>query len=130
MPVPEEFKEGAKRVLVVEDDAAVAGVIKRSLSRAGFEVTVAEDGFKAGTLLGTLRPAVMTVDLRMRGVSGLDVVKLVRGSPRLAGVRVLVVSAMPREQLQEALDAGADDILEKPFEPEVLVKKVGKLAGL
>ncbi len=127
MPVPEGLHEGPPRALVVEDDPAVAEVMARSLARAGFAVDVAADGFKAGALLGTTLPAVMTVDLRMAGLSGLEVVRLVRGNPRLSCVKILIVSAMPREEMEKALEAGADDILEKPFEPEALVEKVRRL---
>lgn len=128
MPVPEAFRALTRRILVVEDDAQVAGILRRSLEGAGYEVTVASDGFQAGTLLGTLVPAVMTVDLRMSGVGGLEVIRQVRANPRLAGVRILIVSAMPKAELEEARKAGADAVLSKPFEPEALVAEVGKLA--
>ena len=129
IPVPEEFREGGKRVLVVEDDAQIAEVLRRSLEGAGYEVSLASDGFQAGTLLGTLVPAVMTVDLRMSGMGGLEVILQVRGNPLLAGVRILIVSAMPKGELEEARKAGADAVLQKPFEPEALVEAVGKLVG-
>ena len=129
MPVPKGFASGPVRILVVEDDAAGAAGMSRGLSRPGFEVTVASDGFQAGTLLGTLKPAVMTVDLRMAGVTGLDVIRQVRANPALASVKILVVSAMPGAELEEARKAGADNVLQKPFEPESLVEKVTGLAG-
>ena len=129
MPVPAELQEGPRRVLVVEDDEQVAGILARALKEAGYEVALAEDGFQAGTLLGTLVPAVMTVDLRMSGMGGLEVIRQVRGNPRLAGVKILIVSAMPKAELEEALKAGADGILQKPFEPEALLAAVSRLAG-
>jgi excisionase family DNA binding protein len=130
MPIPEEFLDRSRRVLVVEDDAAMAAAIQRTLRRAGFETQIASDGFRAGTLLGTYLPGVMTLDLRMPGIPGLDVLKFVRLAERLKDIRILVVSAMPRKELDEALAAGADDVLEKPFRNQDLVEKVARLAGV
>ena len=129
MPVPEAFREGGRRILVVEDDAQILAILKRTLEEAGYEVAVAKDGFQAGTLLGTLVPSVMTVDLRMSGMGGLEVIRQVRGNPRLAGVRILVISATPKTELDEAIQAGADAVIQKPFEPEELLAKVSKLIG-
>lgn len=129
MPVPPEFQENARRVLVVEDDPDVSGVIERLLKRAGFEVRTAADGFAAGALLGTFLPTVATVDLRMAGLSGLEVIRQIRANPRLQGVKILVVSAMVQADLEAALKAGADDVLAKPFDGERLLEKVNRLAG-
>jgi excisionase family DNA binding protein len=130
MPIPEEFLDRSRRVLIVEDDPAMSAAIQRTLKRAGFETRVASDGFRAGTLLGTFLPGVMTLDLRMPGIPGLDVLKFVRLAERLRDIRILVVSAMPRKELDEALAAGADDVLEKPFRNPELLEKVTRLAGV
>ena len=130
MPIPEEFLDRSRRVLIVEDDPAMAAAIQRTLRRAGFETRTASDGFRAGTLLGTFLPGVMTLDLRMPGIPGLDVLKFVRLAERLKDIRILVVSAMPRKELDEALAAGADDVLEKPFRNPELLDKVARLSGL
>lgn len=129
MPIPEAFRTETRRVLVVEDDADVAGVMQRILERAGYEVRVAADGFAAGALLGTFLPALVTMDLSMQGLSGTEVVRQIRANPRLAGVRILIVSAMPPKDVDEALAAGADDALFKPFEAQALVDKVSHMTG-
>ena len=108
----------------------MANAIRRTLRRAGFEVMIAPNGFKAGALLGTFTPSVITLDLQMPGLSGFDVLSFVRQMPNLADLRVLVVSAMPRKELEAARAAGADDVLEKPFKNEVLVEKVSRLAQI
>jgi excisionase family DNA binding protein len=130
MPIPEEFLDRSRRILIVEDDAAMAAAMQRVLRRAGFETRAASDGFRAGTLLGTFLPGVMTLDLRMPGIPGLDVLKFVRLAERLKDIRILIVSAMPRKELDEALAAGADDVLEKPFRNPDLLDKVTRLAGI
>ena len=88
------------------------------------------NGFKAGILLNNFQPAVMTLDLKMPGLNGLEVIRIVKNDDRLKDMKIIVVSAMPREMLDEARAAGADDVLEKPFENDVLAEKVLQLAGI
>ena len=130
MPVPEELRQEARGVLVVEDERNMAAAIERTLRRAGFEVRTARDGLQAGVLLQSFMPAVMTLDLRMPGLDGHEVLRFIRQRPELSQVRVLVVSAMPREELERARAAGADDVLEKPFSPQELADKVTSLASM
>ena len=130
MPVPEELQETSRRVLIVEDDRGMARAIQRALQRAGFETEVAVDGFSAGALFGTFKPAVATVDLQIPGMSGLEVLKFVRSKEDLKGTKVLIVSASPPDDLDAALFSGADDVLEKPFSSKILVEKVCRLAGV
>lgn len=130
MPIPEELQRTQRRVLIVEDDDRMAKAIERALNRAGFETVIATDGFQAGALAASFEPAVMTLDLKMPGLGGIEVLKTVRRDPELTTLKVLVVSAMPREELDEALSAGADDALEKPFNNKDLVRKVSELSGL
>jgi len=128
VPLPSELQPYTRRVLVVEDEEPMAKAIKRALERKGYEVMVAPDGFLAGALAATFSPAVMTLDLKMPGLSGMDVLKAIRNDPELAAIKIIVVSAMPEEELQAALEAGADDILEKPFKNKDLVAKVARFA--
>ncbi|MSR84235.1 MAG: response regulator [Candidatus Latescibacteria bacterium] len=134
LPVPGAFQRpaphAAPRVLIVDDDQGAARVIQRVLRRAGFETQMAFDGFSAGALMESLAPDVMTLDLRMPGLGGLEVLGFVRSHPRLQGTKILVVSGLPRARLDEALAKGADEVLGKPFENAALVEKVSRLAGV
>ncbi|MBI2501614.1 MAG: response regulator [Candidatus Latescibacteria bacterium] len=130
MPVPGEFQRPAPRVLIVDDDQSAARAIQRVLHRAGFETQVAFDGFSAGALMESFAPDVMTLDLRMPGLGGLEVLGFVRGHPRLQGTKIIVVSGLSRARLDEALAKGADEVLEKPFDNAVLAEKVSRLAGV
>jgi CheY-like chemotaxis protein len=128
-PVP--FDERRKRrVLVVEDNEAAAKVMAKALGGSGFEVEMAQDGFRAGTLMGTFGPAVVTLDLMMPGIHGLEVLRFLRGMEQFGSVKILVVSAMPKKQLDRAREEGADDVLEKPFESKDLVERVTRLTKL
>lgn len=131
MPVPEELEGTSEpRVLIVEDDRRMAQSIQRVLKRKGFQTMVSLDGFMAGVVATTFKPTVMTLDLKMPSLGGLEVLKGIRKNPDLAGIKILVVSAMPQEELEDALAAGADDVLEKPFANADLVSKVASLAGV
>jgi DNA-binding response OmpR family regulator len=131
MPVPEELEGTSEpRVLIVEDDKRMAQSIQRALKRKGFETMISLDGFMAGVVASTFKPVVMTLDLKMPSLGGLDILKAIRKNPELAGIKVLVVSAMPQEELDQARAAGADDVLEKPFANNDLVAKVAQLAGV
>lgn len=130
MPVPAEFQPRHTRVLIVDDDRAATHAIQRALRRAGFETEIALDGFSAGALLESFSPQVMTLDLSMPGLGGLEVLRFVRNHSRLSQTRVLIISGMSAERLGEALEAGADEALAKPFDNSELVERVSRLAGV
>ncbi|MHC4872274.1 MAG: response regulator [Planctomycetota bacterium] len=126
MPVPDDFiqEEENRRVLIVDDDEAIARAINLILQQAGFEIEIATDGFTAGRLLESFRPAVMTLDLKMPGVPGIKVLKNIKSSKELADTNVIVVSGMPLEVLDEAVSYGADGYIRKPFKADELLEKV------
>jgi two-component system, OmpR family, response regulator VicR len=127
LPVPPEFSILCSRVLIVEDSSQLARSMRRVLERSGLEVEVASDGFRAGVLLGTFRPAVVTLDLHLPGTSGLGVLAFLKDSPRFQKTRVLVVSGEGDSAVARALESGAEDFLSKPFLNSSLVQKVFRL---
>jgi excisionase family DNA binding protein len=129
MPLPGGNSDAPPRVLIVEDDLAMARAINRVLKRAGFETAFAGNGFLAGSLLHTFRPALMTLDIRMPWMDGLEVLRLLRKSPPPSPLKVLVVSGDERSRLDEALRAGADAALGKPFSNEEVLDAVHALIG-
>ena len=135
MPIPEEFRpatsdtDHGRRILIVEDEIPMARAIERVLRQAEFEVSVAHDGFTAGAQFSLLEPAVATLDLQIPGMGGMEVLRFVRETERLASTKILVVSAMPQAQLEAALEAGADGYLQKPFDNAELLARVTELAG-
>lgn len=130
MPIPGEFRAHARRVLIVEDDQSMARNVERILTRNGYETLVASNGFQAGVWLGSFSPALVTLDLNMPGLSGFDVLKLIRETEDFAFLKVLVVSALSSSELDRARSEGADDVLAKPFTNEGLIGKVSELTGV
>ena len=127
MPIPAVFQEKNKRVLIVDDDDAMAKAIRRVLKRKGYETLIAPDGFSAGAMLGTFIPHVVTLDLSMPGISGREVLDFIKQCDILHETRVLVVSALDLSDLEAAVEAGADDLLQKPFDNNILLEKISKL---
>lgn len=127
LPIPIEFINTSKRILIVDDDPAMAAGVQRVLKRAGYETKIAPNGFQAGAMLGYFKPELVVLDLRMPGIGGLDVLWFIRERPETLGVKVMILSAQPQEEIQSAINAGADDGIQKPFINEHLVDVVRRL---
>lgn len=111
------------RVLVVEDDATVAEVVRTYLERAGFEIQHAADGVTALSLAGQAMPDLVVLDLMLPGLSGLEVcTRLRRARP---DIPVIMLTALGEESDRLlGLETGADDYMVKPFSPRELVLRV------
>jgi len=129
IPIPAELQEDNNKVLVVDDEPAIARAIQRVLRTHSLVANIAADGFQAGTMLMKERPLIVTLDLSMPGLSGYDVLSFVRETPEIAGTKILVISALGTDALQKALDLGADAVLNKPFENQELVDAINLLLG-
>ena len=116
---------GRPRVLVVEDDADIAGVLRRSLDKEGYEVRVAEDGEVALEQAGHFAPDAVVLDLGLPKLDGVEVCRRLRDE---GDVPILILTA--RDALDsrvDGLDSGADDYLVKPFEREELLARLRAL---
>jgi CheY-like chemotaxis protein len=129
MPLPGAGRATAPKVLIVDDSPADVKLASKALQLMDCDLEVARDGFSAGAALGSFQPDLVTLDLRMPGLSGFEVIKLMRGTPAYKGIKILVVSSMPTEELERAREAGADDVLQKPVDYKTLQEKVTTLLG-
>src|SRR3989440_6639691 len=110
------------RILIVEDEPALAESVKYSLEREGFGVEIAPDGEKALERFRSGQPDAMVLDLMLPKLSGLDVCRIVRGE---SSVPILVLTAKDAESDKVAgLELGADDYVTKPFSTRELVSRV------
>jgi DNA-binding response OmpR family regulator len=115
-------------VLVVDDQRDILGLIKLRLEQAGFRVETASNGERALELVKTLRPNLVVLDVMLPVLDGREVTRRIRADADTAGIPVLLVSASVHEhEVQEGLDAGADDYLPKPFTANVLRERVEAL---
>jgi DNA-binding response OmpR family regulator len=113
------------RVLVVEDDDAIADVLRRSLRAEGHEVQSATDGVEALAMAEQFVPDLVILDLGLPRLDGTEVLKRLRDE---GDVPILILTARTEtEDRVEGLDAGADDYLPKPFEREELLARTRAL---
>jgi two-component system response regulator QseB len=114
------------RVLLVEDDSELAGMLAELFSSEGYAVEVASDGQRALHRGLTGDYDVMVVDRGLPAVEGLDLVRRLRRSGRFTPVLVLSALGEPRDRV-DGLDAGAEDYLAKPFDVDELLARLRAL---
>jgi CheY-like chemotaxis protein len=116
------------RVLVVEDNATIATVVKYFLELEGFEVLVAGDGRLGLEMALRELPDVIVTDVNMPGMDGISMVKALRSDARTSQMRIMMLTSESSvESETDALAAGADDYVLKPVEPRRLAARVKAL---
>ena len=113
------------RVLVVEDEAAIAELIALNLRHASFEVELADTAGAAQSAVDRVLPDLVLLDWMLPGGSGLQLAKQWRGDARTRGLPLIMLTARAEEADKIAgLDAGADDYLVKPFSTKELLARI------
>ena len=113
------------RVLIVEDEAAIAELIAVNLRHNGFEPVWVEGGEAAQRELDAVLPDVILLDWMLPGSSGVQLAKQWRSHPRSKSVPILMLTARGAEgDKVQGLDAGADDYITKPFSPQELLARM------
>lgn len=111
-----------KRILVVEDDIAIGNLIKMTLTTQNYEFDIMQDGSSALQKAITFKPNVIILDLGLPDMDGLDFIHKIRSWTQTP---IIVVSARGAELDKiNALDAGADDYVTKPFSVEELLARI------
>ncbi|MBX3232453.1 MAG: response regulator [Labilithrix sp.] len=116
------------RVLVVDDEHYIRDLLSRSLRKWGYEVTTAEDGDGAWRILKRAdAPPILIVDWDMPGLKGVEIVRLLRTAEHGHSVYVVMLTGrMKKTDLVEALEAGVDDYLTKPFNARELQLRLAR----
>lgn len=124
IPIDEAFFKGAQKtrtVLVVDDEEDIREIVRRVLTEVepGLRIEEAVDGYDAGIKIGTLRPDLIVMDVRMPRVDGLSLCRSIRQNPETKGIRILAITAFPEQDIiRRMYDAGADLCLIKPLQLE------------
>lgn len=113
-------------ILVVEDEPDISALVAFHLAREGYRVRTTDDGGEARKIIEREQPDLVILDLMLPGMSGLELLKVLRGQARLEHLPVILLTARRAEEDRiEGLRLGADDYVPKPFSPEELVLRVG-----
>ena len=127
MPIAPELETVPNRILIVDDEPAITQFIAKAVKATlpECEVVEAHDGFRAGTILATLRPDVVILDLRMPGMDGYEVCRLIKSQEVTKHAEVLAMTAYPSPEGQERILAcGARVCFTKPLNIEDLLAAV------
>src|SRR5580658_9752617 len=112
----------AERILIVDDETQITRVLRAALSAQAYDVRIANDPQEALLLFEDWAPDLIITDLMMPGISGIEVCREIR---KKAATPIIVLSVRDQERSKvEALDAGADDYVTKPFSIQELLARV------
>lgn len=104
-------------ILIVDDEYIGRETLQSVLEGEGYELEMAENGFQAIEKAKDLLPDVILLDVMMPGMTGFEVCQRIRSDPQIAEIPIIILTALDdRESLLNALKAGADDFISKPFD--------------
>ena len=114
----------AKRLLLVEDDAALAELVRFHFERDGWSVRQTGDGEEALIMADEAQPGLVLLDWMIEGISGIEVCRRLRRRDGTKDVPIIMLTARGEEEDRiRGLDTGADDYLTKPFSPRELLAR-------
>jgi DNA-binding response OmpR family regulator len=126
--IQRQVKErGGERILVVDDDVSIRSMLKQYLQDRGYETIEAADAREAIGKARTMRPDLILLDIMMPGLSGYDVLRVLKNDEVTRDIPIIVVSVL--EDRERALMLGASDYLTKPVDEKELFEKIRKALG-
>lgn len=115
-------------ILIVEDDPQIARIVQIKLKNNGFHVHHASDGGAGLTMVRTLRPDLVLLDVMMPVMDGYQVLRAIRSEPDLTNLPVIMLTAKGQERdILTGFKDGATDYIVKPFSPAEVVARVQRL---
>lgn len=111
-------------IMVIEDEEALALLLKYNLEKEGYDVVIESRGNKALAEVEKNRPSVILLDWMLPEMSGVEICKLIRSKPDIKNIPVIMLTAKGEEEDKvKGLSAGADDYVTKPFSiPELMAR--------
>lgn len=129
--VQNDTAERTRTILIVEDEPAISGFVRRGLIFEGFDVQVSDNGTDALSYIRDAPPDLLVLDLMLPGIDGIQITQRVRSAEEAEGTpRLPILMLTARDAVADrvaGLDAGADDYLVKPFDFDELVARVRAL---
>ena len=126
---PDALDSGKHKVLVVDDDPEIVELFVDVLTRDNrFEVRTASTGYDAGVQTQEFMPDLIVLDYMLPDINGNVVCQTIRKNPAFAHMKIVIVSGVVNpEEINELLKAGADEFVQKPFNIEKLIERIGEL---
>jgi len=119
------------KILIIEDDQNVAQVLDTRLTSEGFEVVLVGDGLNAIKAAQDHRPDLIILDIMLPGGDGVSVLQRLRLSTFTNSIPVLVLTGVDSTSYKARVELeGVQGYLQKPYEPEILLKEVRRILGL
>lgn len=120
-----------KKVLIVDDSATMRNMLKAAMQEMDFDVHTAQDGDKAMKSIEMTEYDIILTDINMPNMDGIELIRLVRSSPKNGGKPILVITTEGGDAAKQAgREVGANGWIVKPCDPEILKRAVNKLCGL
>ena len=120
--------ESAKKILVVDDEPIILKVVESRLKANGFQVITAEDGVEGLNRARSENPDLIILDVMLPKMDGYRVCRLLKSDDKYKRIPIVMFSArVQTEDKAMGLEAGADDYMTKPFEPQKFLEKVREL---
>jgi signal transduction histidine kinase len=117
-------------ILAVDDTPDNLILVKAILEDEGYEISLASDGLTALKQVQQSPPDLILLDVMMPEMDGYEVARRIRNNPDLPYIPILLITAHERSSVVEGLDAGADDFVRKPFDPNELLARLRSLLRL
>jgi two-component system alkaline phosphatase synthesis response regulator PhoP len=113
------------KILIAEDERDIRDLVAFTLRFAGYEVFAAANGEEAVEMAPKVNPDLILMDVRMPRMTGYEACKVMKANPDLKDIPVVFLTARGQEtEIQQGLDAGAEEYLLKPFAPDQLTDRV------
>ncbi|HYP26731.1 MAG TPA: response regulator [Blastocatellia bacterium] len=115
------------KILIVEDHPDSRDLLAILLRQRGHTVYTAEDGREGLKFISLDTPDLIITDLNMPNLDGIEMIKILRGQPECQGLPVIVVTAHGGEKRSKAIEAGANEAMDKPIDCEALFRTIDRL---
>lgn len=117
-------------IVVADDDPTVVSLVKTRLGMAHYTVVTAEDSGRALAMIQAKDPVMVILDVQMPGGGGLFVLAKIKADPKTHSLPVMMLTGERNaETVLQAMEAGADDYMVKPFLPDALLERVSRLVS-
>ena len=117
-----------KKVLIADDEQDILEIISYNLTKEGYEIYTAKDGMEAIDKANQVKPDLIILDIMMPKKTGIEVCEILRTQPSFHDTLIIFLTALSDEGSQvKGLELGADDYLNKPISPKVLVSRVNAI---